>query len=1834
MASTSKTASTSMASTNTALNPTTTTTTVFTPRISYADELLTSAFDLGRTPCLVWCRHSSYSDAIDGAEAVERARLAILESNAGKGLLESDLTSVRAGSRSCIYVFKLGAKDAVREMKTSMAKLSFEGLEACIPLDEVYGPTNSSTARIPSKSIRIILSHLFEAVRTRLVDDVVRQATNVKRDIQRFKTGFLFGATIPTARSTQEQRSTEDNWSAGWDAYASARPLTFVHLDIQLDARLRLLINPILRPTSHRPLPLPIPFPRHSGTSHARHASLSAGIPITLLPYGTPAHFLAEYTPTDSRALDREFVKGFRGTGVLFHTSIWSSTQDLDTHTSPTPYIIGYLAIENHQGEPKGLTFVYPRRFCLFSTDPKRRPLENPPELPAPLQPSPTLANAIPPALTTQSTLAPGLHSAVASAASSAPVSPLPSASTQAAHVHVAASISRNKATHLFKTMVGRPGEPGAVALEVSAYVDSVAKERERERERMRAARTGSGAGKVDASSSSGVQGSTPTMQITTPGASGLTPAAGFAGGQSASASPAAPYPAGASSFYPSPPSTVPATTHIVPGMTPSVVVSPAAMDITTHHTPAPISQPQPPSVPSQPPAAPTSVWGSIQDAANNGFASNTASFDSGGGGSNGFGSGGSNNAYGYLGSMDFSMFEDVGMDTTVENSAPATVVAPAPPAPSFATAPTSFDASGSMNPSVSFDTNTNSAFDTSSAFGTSSSGMDMLAFDMDMAFSDADWGFFDKPDTTSSSNNIAQDGPTPMAIISEPTPLAAPIAPASNFAMPPPPPAPPPAYATPATPMQHATPLQHATPMQQATPAYSSPAVHFDDALANLSYESHDPMLDMTTPQVLPPSPPQTPGVRVSHSRNGSLTGGGRFDPISFAQSHHNADNKYAGGGKFASGGKSGMLPSPPPEDTPSGEASENQDGQTTPPSRPAWYRSVTDPKIGVVKRLNGVKRKFKGPASPRVKRMHSDPQCMTWEAQGVRKVEIGRCPLDKASWEDGDADLDWVREEEPPETEEEGDESDSDHEDLDLDAESLQPPDGWLGASNRPSRAPSEAPSLPPYLPLGPTLLRTQFRHSLLLPLSSQSSSDMHTNAASGGHQGNAAACAPTPVSPAAIMGAAAERSKSLEATAQMVAREVAENGVWGEVWRAGGGSSDEVSRDAIEDGFLEAPHSSDIAVVRELWRAVGVQGLTLGALCGIDGESAQDQDRTDHAMDIDDSTDLPTTSSSSKPSLAALPPPHLTVAKGNSVVQVLPTALRFWDKLGLGPRAGRKEAVVYVVYEDAAAYTKAGAGGQASSSMEAQVMAFLSQLTGCFETRHYGTLIPGNSINNRPAGLFPVRFDSSIRKQLAHLHAALESTLLDDDIQPQPTTLLLFLTPFHLLSLATLPLRHLAAALLRTFRPVLESGTLLPHLLPERVLATSPAAPSPFASAELARVCADIYERICQPVARSAARAFFARQRLITRVQAPASAIARPVPKVKVTADVGTGTLSLDAGTLLHVGYQVSASGKWVLCACVDEFGEGWETGVWLVDGEGEGDGDDDEREGGSGGARGGAGGTEARIVSRVWEFGVQFASKAAVDWRVAIARLGVMSVREVEAWSHLLEDPPEISPSCTAVFCVQHDAPWAFAALARPSSTSAPTTVSPRTGPPPSKHAVSQAPSKHVANQVYMDASAAIFALEVRGGGLPLSVPRDAEVRGCFVEEQTGDKEREQIEDEDENFNLDACGHLPRRTSALVRTTTTSGISTLQLHLMHIRWSGAQEGEQKARLRVLEKDLHADVASSYHKLAVLASVRGKRWQGVDPLLPLHLAATEAMRRALDRGEDGVEMGGGES
>ncbi len=60
-------------------------------------------------------------------------------------------------------------------------------------------------------------------------------------------------------------------------------------------------------------------------------------------------------------------------------------------------------------------------------------------------------------------------------------------------------------------------------------------------------------------------------------------------------------------------------------------------------------------------------------------------------------------------------------------------------------------------------------------------------------------------------------------------------------------------------------------------------------------------------------------------------------------------------------------------------------------------------------------------------------------------------------------------------------------------------------------------------------------------------------------------------------------------------------------------------------------------------------------------------------------------PTKSSKGVDVLRLLEPTNVVVGKSDSLIQVSPPALRFWDKLGLSPRSGRKDVTAFVVHND---------------------------------------------------------------------------------------------------------------------------------------------------------------------------------------------------------------------------------------------------------------------------------------------------------------------------------------------------------------------------------------------------------------------------------------------------------------------------------------------------------------------------------------------------------------------
>jgi len=306
-----------------------------------------------------------------------------------------------------------------------------------------------------------------------------------------------------------------------------------------------------------------------------------------------------------------------------------------------------------------------------------------------------------------------------------------------------------------------------------------------------------------------------------------------------------------------------------------------------------------------------------------------------------------------------------------------------------------------------------------------------------------------------------------------------------------------------------------------------------------------------------------------ASHSSSSSHTAvcpTSPFEPIPFSKYHRDADGKYAVG-KFAF-----SLPSPPPE--------EEEEGGSGPPSswmgadpqrrnrpkrwrwRPpilrtrstpvltaaaqshhaprsptssgggavdvdgggGWrlrYEAATDPRIGVLRKLIGVKRK--NPTAPHALAARKRTKSTSWVEEDWSTALL----------------RDGVDVQSPVVAESEEEEEEEEDEEEDIESPML----------SRPTTPP------PDYLPLGPTLLHTQFQHAHLLPLSTPlrppgaavapinlSHPTTHPTPS-----------VPTPVSPAATMGAASEKSKSLETAAYAIATEVVENPIWGETWRA---------------------------------------------------------------------------------------------------------------------------------------------------------------------------------------------------------------------------------------------------------------------------------------------------------------------------------------------------------------------------------------------------------------------------------------------------------------------------------------------------------------------------------------------------------------------------------------------------------------------------------------------------------------------------------------------------------
>ncbi|KAG6845845.1 hypothetical protein H0H87_002536 [Tephrocybe sp. NHM501043] len=1434
----------------------------------------------------------------------------------------------------------------------------------------------------------------------------------------------------------------------------------------------RLLIHPLPTSTSFLPLStLPLPL------------NLAPGTPITLLPHGTPAFLLAPYSgPT--AALDVQFREGLAGLGCPSSSSTISASNEKGKgKEKKETYIIAYIALENLHGEDKGLLCIYPTSLCLaFHADAYltgvgmgargRARMEKLPRLPAPLMPSPLMQMgqvqnlqshthaqsqmpppppAPPPTSTTNASTTATVYP------TSTPVYPHPHPPSSSA-VPVSSylyppQVPSLPTTLLFRALtLKRNNDVRSTAKEVGAYVDAVARERERERERLRRERAGESVAPPVAGSSavSPPQQRPSTLPLlTTPLTTHPPPSA------------TTQQLIQIQNFYPSPPQAgnTPTVVNIpiqaqmsppaIPEPTPTPVPAPLAEPLTAaSSTPPPISTPASVAPNGNGNGNENDLWGmQIQP---------QASYM-------GMGGNMGNLGIGMDMGMDMDMDFDMGMDFNMNmnmmgemggmNMDMGNMGMNMNMGMGFGN-PSSSSGAGA---SASYGRGTNGGGGGGGGNGGGGSGS--VGLDFDEAFTDDDFSFFDRPSggsaslpsstsipthalsVTSANNhnhhNVNHATSSPTAITTRPS-LTHPPA-----SVPVPVPVP--------TPQSLAS-----SPLFSPTPRFSR---HHSHSLPNNTQTPTTTGL----PDLLPPSPGPTPpsehnnsapttptwpgGVHLAEPAiNGTGFGGStKWDPIPFAKYYRVLDGKYVpgAGGKFSFGDEvdeGGIWWDKAKATSKKHEAKGGKKGKSEEKEKDVknldvgeervwvgdvgWrkkYIAATDPRIGVVKKLIGVKRKFISTAS----NSSSAAAAISYPSYKNKKkpttTSTATPSASSPSWMD-----DWSPT--PPSDYPMSDSSSSEDED-----EFAMDP----GHPTTPTPPLSRSITPPPaHLPPGPALIQTHFTHAALLPLSTPLSLSLDPFPSSPpshhiqqqpnrmdpmhsmGVTVNPALSVPTPVSPAATL----TQSRSLLEAARMVALEAVENRPWADAWRAstcfagGVGSTSEfasISNDNSNMGVVGGREVwlADVKAVVKLLEAVpGIEGSsgTL-ALKEVFGEVAED---LSHASSQDRDVSSASSSSTITPTPTKLrlqTAPYFALSKSSSIIQVFPPALRFWEKLGLGPRGEAKDGTVFVLFEEV---------GQASE----MVSAWLGDVVDHYEGRHLGKLTLGKNPACLKDGLVPFRFDSSFRKALVTLISSLPDT--------QSSLIFFIVTPLATMTLSSPTLRHIFSALskaLKTYSEAQLHFQLVPeHLIHSSSLSSLPA-PSFLSSTTFSSdpttptqdLTLSLYNRLLVPVDRTMSRRFFEHGVRVRRYfQEPAFTIARPLYSKATFVRASHVSLDvMDRGTFVHVGYGYSSCGRWILAACVDERGEAHELGVWAVQGvDDEDDQNENEDEDEDGESEG-----ELGAVKKVWEFAMSFVEKASVEWRVVFSKMGPIGEMELDAISmlhlhllHTIQPPSATAP----------------------------------------------------------------------------------------------------------------------------------------------------------------------------------------------------------------------------
>jgi mediator of RNA polymerase II transcription subunit 13 len=340
-------------------------------------------------------------------------------------------------------------------------------------------------------------------------------------------------------------------------------------------------------------------------------------------------------------------------------------------------------------------------------------------------------------------------------------------------------------------------------------------------------------------------------------------------------------------------------------------------------------------------------------------------------------------------------------------------------------------------------------------------------------------------------------------------------------------------------------------------------------------------------------------------------------------------------------------------------------------------------------------------------------------------------------------------------------------------------------------------------------------------------------------------------------------------------------------------------------------------------------------------------------------------------SKPNnIFPISPPRLEVRRSDTKLTVLPSAINFWENLGLGPSKGGKDVSAICVHPNI--------DGVAENAIY-----FLDQMRNIYESSRLGShdRVVSKDIANScvsysidPAQLVgSVHFLATLKETMGRLSKIFSSMVMDEKnivvyfIYPVENTVLLvhICTAFH--HLFNMYRRCLAE------KKMAVVNDLVLQLVPLDMISSSTWMTLPLPS-DYFRLATEVYDRCIHFASHS---------------DTPAILLEQPLPRnIEFKLNSTPSSSLLQENSCLHVAYAQSIDDRWITAAWTDNRGTQQMTASYCLGRKNEP-----------------LSMQFSDIAHEIWETTLEILSKKKIHWRIMIARVGVMDPLETDFWINL-------------------------------------------------------------------------------------------------------------------------------------------------------------------------------------------------------------------------------------